>query len=86
MMDWAKTSLEKVERTRAERVDQAPPAISEDEAQALIEEYHPDYVGNERKIHVGPNADADSFPMELADLLESLYAEGIKGQSIVVLS
>ncbi len=71
MMDWAKASLEKVERSRAERVDQAPPAISEDEAQALIEEYHPDYVGNERKIHVGPNADADAFPMELADLLES---------------
>ena len=70
-MDWAKTSLDKVEQTRAERRDQSAPAISDDEAQNLIKEYHPDYVGNERKIHVGPNADADAFPMELADLLES---------------
>ncbi len=71
MMNWAKASLEKVESTRAERATQPAPPISEDEAQRLIEEYHPDYVGNERKIHTGPNADADAFPMELADLLES---------------
>ena len=71
MMDWAKESLDKVEQTRAERMEQAAPTISDDEAQALIKEYHPDYVGNERKIHVGPNADSDPFPMELADLLES---------------
>ena len=45
--------------------------MSDDEAQKLIQEFHPDYVGNERKIHVGPNADSDPFPMELADLLES---------------
>ena len=71
MMDWAKASLEKVEETRKKRRDQSAPAISDDEAQKLIQEYHPDYVGNERKIHVGPNADSDPFPMELADLLES---------------
>jgi succinate dehydrogenase / fumarate reductase flavoprotein subunit len=70
-MDWAKASLEKVEQTRAERRDQSAPSISDDDAQNLIKEYHPDYVGNERKIHVGPNADSDPFPMELADLLES---------------
>jgi succinate dehydrogenase/fumarate reductase flavoprotein subunit len=70
-MDWSKASLEKVEQNRAERVTQSAPVISDDEAQNLIKEYHPDYVGNERKIHVGPNADSDPFPMELADLLES---------------
>jgi succinate dehydrogenase/fumarate reductase flavoprotein subunit len=70
-MDWAKESLEKVEQTRAARMNQSAPTISDEEAQNLIKEYHPDYVGNERKIHVGPNADADAFPMELADLLES---------------
>ncbi len=70
-MDWAKASLEKVEQSRAERLTQPAPPISEDEAQSLIEEFHPDYVGNERRIHLGPNADADLFPMELADLLES---------------
>jgi succinate dehydrogenase/fumarate reductase flavoprotein subunit len=71
MMDWAKESLDKVARTRTERMTQPAPSISDDEAQQLIKEYHPDYVGNERKIHVGPNADSDAFPMELADLLES---------------
>ena len=70
-MNWAKASLEKVEQTRTERMNQPAPAISDDEAQNLIQEFHPDYVGNERKIHVGPNADSDPFPMELADLLES---------------
>lgn len=71
MMDWAKVSLEKVEQTRVERRDQPAPSISDDEAQNLIKEYHPDHVGNERKIHVGLNADSEPFPMELADLLES---------------
>jgi len=71
MMDWAKASLDKVEQTRAQRSGQSAPAISDDDAQNLIKEYHPDYVGSERKIHIGPNADSDAFPMELADLLES---------------
>ena len=71
MMDWAKESLDKVARTRTERMTQPAPSISDEDAQQLIKEYHPDYVGNERKIHVGPNADSDAFPMELADLLES---------------
>ena len=70
-MDWAKASLGKVEQTRAERMTQSAPVVNDDAAQKLIQEYHPDYVGNERKIHVGPNADSDAFPMELADLLES---------------
>jgi succinate dehydrogenase/fumarate reductase flavoprotein subunit len=71
MMDWAKTSLEKVEQSRAARLTQSAPAIRDDEAQRLIEEFHPDDVGNQRRIYVGPNADSDLFPMELADLLES---------------
>lgn len=70
-MDWAKASLDKVEQTRAERLTQSAPVVNDDAAQKLIQEYHPDYVGNERKIHVGPNADSDAFPIELADLLES---------------
>ena len=70
-MDWAKASLDKVEQTRAERMTQSAPVVNDNAAQKLIQEYHPDYVGNERKIHVGPNADSDEFPMELADLLES---------------
>jgi len=70
-MNWAKASLDKVERTRAERMSQSVPSIRDDDAQNLIKEYHPDFVGSERKIHVGPNADSDAFPVELADLLES---------------
>ena len=71
MMDWAQASLDKVESGRAARLDSPAPVLNDDEIARLITEYHPDYSGNERKIHVGPNADSDVFPMELADLLES---------------
>ena len=70
-MDWAKASLDKVEQSRAERMEQTAPTTSDKDTARLIAEYHPDFSGNERQIHVGPNADSDQFPMELADLLES---------------
>ncbi len=71
MLDWAKTSLEKIEASRLKRQNQDPPFISEDDGKRLIEEFHPDYAGSERTVKVGPNADTQNFPVELADLLES---------------
>jgi len=70
-MDWASESLKKVEATRPARLQEASPEMTDEQAEALIQEYHPDYTGVKRRVHVGPNADTCEFPVELADLLES---------------
>ena len=70
-MEWAKTSLSKLEATREARLRSKPPEIVEDDAQKLLHRYHPDYLGMQRKVRIGPNADNGKFPYELADLLES---------------
>ena len=70
-MEWAKTSLSKLEATREARLRSKPPEIGEDDAQKLLHQYHPDYLGMQRKVRIGPNADNGKFPHELADLLES---------------
>jgi succinate dehydrogenase/fumarate reductase flavoprotein subunit len=71
MMEWAKDSLKKITATRAKRAHEPPPKPSDEEAQALLNEFHPDYLGMERPIAVGPNAGTQKFPLELAELLES---------------
>ncbi|GJL77555.1 MAG: hypothetical protein NPINA01_05440 [Nitrospinaceae bacterium] len=71
MMEWAKDSLEKVAATRKKRAEQSAPKLSEQEAQALLDEFHPDYLGMERTVGAGPNAGSGKFPLELAELLES---------------
>ena len=68
MMEWAKESLEKLEASRPARLDQ--PAPQPDSAEALLKQYHPDYLGHERTVEVGPNAGDQKFPLELAQLLE----------------
>lgn len=70
-LDWAAESLKQVEATRASRMNEDFPELSDADADALIREYHPDYVGMERTVRVGPNADSSRFPLELADLLEA---------------
>lgn len=71
MMDWARDSLEKVSATRERRAKESPPKLTDDEAQALLNEFHPDYLGMERTVAVGLNAGSQKFPLELAELLES---------------
>jgi len=71
MMDWAEESLKKVAATRERRVQDNPPKLTDDAAQALLNGFHPDYLGKERSVAVGPNAGAQKFPLELAELLES---------------
>ena len=71
MMDWAKDSLKKVSATREKRAQEPPPKLTDEEAEALLNEFHPDYLGMERTVGVGPNAGEQKFPLELAELLES---------------
>jgi len=71
MMDWARDSLEKVTATREGRAKRPPPKLTDEQAQALLNEFHPDYLGRERTVGVGPNAGKQKFPLELAELLES---------------
>ena len=71
MMEWAKKSLEKVERSRKERLHQSAPILNEKEAESILKNFHPDYSGKERTITVGPNAGNQKFPLELANLLEA---------------
>ncbi len=70
MMEWAKQSLKKVEASRPVRLDQPAPLPNSDQAEALLKKYHPDYLGHERRLKIGPNAGDQKFPLELADLLE----------------
>ncbi|MGV7220061.1 MAG: FAD-binding protein [Nitrospinales bacterium] len=71
MMEWAKKSLEMVENSRSSRVDESPKSFTEEEVERLLKEYHPDHSGKERAIHAGSSDSTQSFPLELADLLES---------------
>jgi len=71
MMEWARESLEKVENSRSSRVEDPPRVFTEEEVESLLKEYHPDHSGKERVVHVGLSNETQSFPLELADLLES---------------
>ncbi len=70
MMEWAKESLEKLEASRLARLDQPAPQPDSAQAEAILKQYHPDYLGHERTVGVGPNAGKQKFPLELAQLLE----------------
>lgn len=69
-MEWAKESLEKLESSRPARLNQSAPIPDSAQAEELLKQYHPDYLGHERQVTVGPNAGDQKFPLELAQLLE----------------
>jgi len=69
MMEWAKESLEKVAQSRVARLDK--PAPLPNDSESILKNFHPDYSGKERTLTVGPNAEGQKFPFELADLLEA---------------
>ena len=71
MMEWAKESLGKVERSRSARLQQPAPFPNTNESESILKNFHPDYSGKERTLVVGPNAGDKKFPLELADLLEA---------------
>ena len=70
-MKWAEDALKVIEATREERLCLKPPILSEEESQKILHKYHPDYLGMQRNVQVGPNANVGKFPHELANLLES---------------
>ncbi len=70
-MDWAQESLKKLAASRERRLTQTLPLPDEAEQEALLKGYHPDYLGKERTVAVGPNAGSQKFPPELAALLEA---------------
>jgi len=69
-------SVRKVEATRPERVAQAEaghhfPRMNEQETEAILTEYHPDYrEGTKRPLAIGVGK-GTIVPNELADLLEA---------------
>ncbi|MBN1286433.1 MAG: FAD-binding protein [Anaerolineae bacterium] len=64
-------SIEKVAATRPARVEQRFRPMTPDEKQAVLREYHPDYVeSGMRPIRVGPNQGGRA-PNELVDVLEA---------------
>jgi succinate dehydrogenase / fumarate reductase flavoprotein subunit len=64
-------SLAKVEASRARRLQETFPRLSPQERQALLQDFHPDYIAAAfRQLRLGPNQ-GDRTPRELADALEA---------------
>ncbi|MFQ5711862.1 MAG: FAD-dependent oxidoreductase [Candidatus Geothermarchaeales archaeon] len=70
-MSSIKDLMKRVEETRSERLEEAPPRLKPDEKADLLQRFHPDYKpGTKRRVMVGPNK-GDLMPNEFADLLEA---------------
>lgn len=66
-----KESLAGVEATREKRLTQEFPAMSPEDKEKLVREFHPDYRPTAmRAVGVGPNK-GEKMPVELCDLLEA---------------
>ena len=64
-------SIKKVEATRAERLGMEPRRMTADEKDALLHEFHPDYIESEfDTLKIGPNK-GEKVPVELAAMLQS---------------
>ncbi|NLE77201.1 MAG: FAD-binding protein [Chloroflexi bacterium] len=63
-------SLERVVASRPARLQESFPFLSPAEKQAILQQFHPDYISETmREVRVGPNKGGRT-PLELADLLE----------------
>ena len=68
--------IKKVEATRPKRIEEARngkhfSSLSPKEGEALMREFHPDYMpGTKRKLEIGPSK-GQSVPNEFADLIEA---------------
>ena len=66
-----RASIAKVEATRPGRVHERFPAMGPDEKEAILRQYHPDYIeGGMRPLAIGPNRGGRA-PNELVDVLEA---------------
>jgi succinate dehydrogenase/fumarate reductase flavoprotein subunit len=76
-----RASLEKVETTRSQRMNETYPRLSPQDREALLHTFHPDYIATAfRELRVGPNK-GDRTPHELADALEAPTLIGQAGYS-----
>ncbi|MFO8060516.1 MAG: FAD-binding protein [Bacillota bacterium] len=68
--DEMRESIRKVEKTRAQRLEEIHPSLAPDEKETLLRGFHPDYrEDTQRPVKVGPNA-GDRMPHELVNCLE----------------
>ena len=64
-------SIEKVEKTRRERMKKSFEAMTMEEREEVLNKYHPDYKPDKKRaVKVGPNR-GDIAPHEVVDLLEA---------------
>ncbi len=64
-------SIEKVEKTRAERMKKEPARMTAEEKETLLKAFHPDYrTDGFAEIKIGPNK-GEKAPKELTELLHS---------------
>lgn len=64
-------SIRKVEATRAERLGMEPRRMTADEKDALLHEFHPDYIESQfDTLKTGPNK-GERVPLELAAMLQA---------------
>jgi succinate dehydrogenase/fumarate reductase flavoprotein subunit len=69
--EMMRRSLQLLEASRAERMQEAMPRMSPEEKTELLHKYHPDFrPQGMREIRVGPNR-GDRTPHEFADMLEA---------------
>ncbi len=68
---YMRKSIEKVERTRKERLETTPKSMSMEEREEVLNKFHPDYKEEEKRpLAFGPNK-GDVVINEVADLLEA---------------
>ncbi len=64
-------SIKKVEATRASRMGVEPRRMSPEEKDALLKEFHPDYIQSQfTTLSIGPNK-GEKVPLELAAMLQA---------------
>nr|AGF92996.1 succinate dehydrogenase/fumarate reductase flavoprotein subunit [uncultured organism] len=69
--DYMEESIKKVEETRAERIDKTPDRMDPDEADEVLNNFHPDYKPEgKKKLQMGPSKDR-KVPNEVSELLEA---------------
>ena len=69
--DYMEESIKKVEETRSERVDKTPDRMDPDEADEVLNSFHPDYREEGKKeIEIGPSTGRKA-PTEVAEMLEA---------------
>jgi len=69
--DYMEESIKKVEETRSERIDMTPERMDPDEADEVLNSFHPDYREEGKKeIEIGPSTGRKA-PTEVAEMLEA---------------